>query len=420
VEKRMTDDKFSYKENYIISFSKWLPVAVLVGIISGIAGSSIYFSIDFAARFRMEHDWIIWLLPFAGIVIVFLYRLFKIPVSMGTNQIIDAVRSEKSVPAVIAPLMLISTAITHLFGGSAGRAGAALQIGGIIGMQTGKIFHLYEKDMHIVILCGMSGVFSSLFGTPLTAVIFAMEVISIGVIYYSAFFPCLIASLTAYEISVYLGVKPLKFALNSIPDIEPATIIKVMVLALLCAMVSIIFCSSLKKTNLFFEKIFKNEYMKIAAGGAAVVIITMLTGTRDYNGAGLDIIADAIGGRAKPEAFAMKIILTSLTIGTGFKGGEIMPTFFIGAAFGCAAGGLLGLDPGFGAGIGLVSLFCGAVNCPVASIILSIEIFGADGLIFFAAACSISYVFSGYCSLYSSQKIIYSKIKAEFINIYAK
>ena len=164
-----------------------------------------------------------------------------------------------------------------------------------------------------------------------------------------------------------------------------------------------------------------NTYLRIAIGGVAIILLTLLIGTRDYNGSGVDVIVNAIeSGKANPEAFVLKIIFTAITINTGFKGGEIVPTFFIGATFGCTAAPLLGLDPAFGAAVGLVALFCGVVNCPVASILLSFELFGGGGLILFAVACGVSYMLSGYYGLYSSQKIMYSKTKPEFININAK
>ena len=168
------------------------------------------------------------------------------------------------------------------------------------------------------------------------------------------------------------------------------------------------------------EKLFKNKYLRAFVGAVVIVLLTLLVGTRDYNGAGMDIITRAISGEAKPEAFLLKILFTAVTIATGFKGGEIVPTFFIGSTFGCVASPLFGLDPTLGAAIGFIALFCGVVNCPVASIILSLEVFGPEGILFFAIACSVSYMMSGYFGLYESQKILYSKINDEYININTK
>ena len=266
----------------------------------------------------------------------------------------------------------------------------------------------------------MSGVFATLFGTPLTATFFAMEVISVGIIYYSSFIPCIVSSIVAYKISLLFGLEPVYFNLKIIPAISASSVIKVTVLGALCAIVSIVFCESLHKTSRFVKKYIKNEYLRIALGGLVIVILTMMLRNTDYNGTGMNIISKAINGEAKYEAFFLKIIFTAITISVGYKGGEIVPTFFIGSTFGCVAAKFLGIDPGFGAAIGLIALFCGVVNTLISSIILSIELFGADGVILFSIACGVSYMLSGYYSLYSSQKIVYSKLKAEYINTSAK
>ncbi|AIY79978.1 chloride channel protein [Clostridium botulinum] len=408
--------KFKSIKRYIITFFLWVVVAGITGLIGGFIGSLFHLSVEYATNFRIENDWIIFMLPLGGALIICLYKIFKLGSNIGTNLVIDSIRTDGKVPFSMSPLIFISTVITHLFGGSAGREGAALQLGGSIGSQVGKILHLDEKDMHLITLCGMSGVFSALFGTPLTATFFAMEVISVGIIYYSSFIPCIVSSIVAYKVSLLFGLEPVRFNINVIPNISTENIIKVAILGALCALVSIIFCETLHKTNKFLSNVIKNDYLRIICGGLAIVALTFIVGCRDYNGAGMDIIANAINGQAKPEAFILKIIFTAITISVGYKGGEIVPTFFIGATFGCVVGRLIGLDPRLGAAIGLVALFCGVVNTLITSVILSIELFGSGALILFAVACGVSYMLSGYFSLYSSQKIVYSKLKAEFIN----
>jgi H+/Cl- antiporter ClcA len=405
---------------YLYTFLKWTVISAFVGLAGGLVGVFFHKSVETATHLREQNGWLLWLLPVGGLLIVLLYRLSKVNKNIGTNEIISSIRSDEKVPAVLAPLIFVSTTITHLFGGSAGREGAALQIGGTIGYHSGRLFRLDEKDMHLIVLCGMSAVFAALFGTPLTATIFAMEVVSVGVIYYSGLVPCLFSSLVAYELSLLLGAEPVRFTLQIVPDASAVTILRIIALAALCAAVSIFFCISLHKTHSLLEKLIKNDYIRILAGGAAIIALTLFLGTRDYNGAGMDIITRAVGGEARPEAFVLKIIFTAITIGAGFKGGEIVPTFFIGATFGCAAGSLLGLDAGFSAAIGITALFCGVVNCPVSSIFLSIELFGANGVILFAIACAVTNMLSGNYGLYKSQKIMYSKLRAEYINIYAK
>ncbi|MGM9933930.1 chloride channel protein [uncultured Clostridium sp.] len=399
----------------IVAFFKWIIIAGITGLIGGTVGSIFHLSVEFATQTRLEDPWIIYLLPFGGLIIVFLYKKVMNE-DPGTNLVINSIRTDGKVPFMMSPLIFIGTVITHLFGGSAGREGAALQLGGSIGSQIGNLIGLDEKDMHLITLCGMSGVFAALFGTPLTAAFFSMEVISIGIIYYSAFIPCIVSSLTAYGVSLYFGLEPVKFTLNVFPEVSLENIIKVMILGSLCAVVSIIFCEILHKSNNVLKKYISNSYMRVFIGGTAIVIMTLIIGSRDYNGAGMDIISSAVNGTARPEAFILKMIFTAITISVGYKGGEIVPTFFIGSTFGCVIGSFLGLDPCFGAAIGLAALFCGVVNTLITSVILSIELFGAGNIILFAIACGVSYMESGYYSLYTSQKIMYSKIKAEYIN----
>lgn len=412
--------KYNSAKNYVTTFIKWVIFASITGVIGGLIGTLFHVSVEKATEFRLMNSWILYFLPVGGIAIAVIYKLFKMSDSTGTNQIIDSIRTDNQIPVILAPLIFVSTVITHLLGGSAGREGAALQLGGSIGSFVGRFFKLDDKDMHLIVLCGMSGVFSALFGTPLTATLFAMEVISIGVIYYSSLVPCLVSSLVAYGVSLHYGVEPVHYALNYIPDLSLRTIAITAILAATLAVLSIIFCVTMHKTEHLMKHKLQNDYFRGFIGGLIIVALTLLLRTRDYNGAGMNIIENAMFGIVKPEAFLLKIIFTAITIGAGFKGGEIVPTFFIGSTFGCLMGGLLGFDPGFSAAIGLVSLFCGVVNAPIASIILSIELFGTEGLLLFAIACSVSYMLSGYYGLYSSQKIIYSKLKAEFININAK
>ena len=411
---------FSIK-NYIFTFFKWFVIAALTGCAGGLTGGLFHESVKYVTELHNANLFLLYFLPFGGLIIVLLYRSLKFKNDPGTNIIISSVRTHNEVPILIAPLIFASTVITQLFGGSAGREGAALQLGGSIGRQIGSLFRLDEKDMHIVIMCGMSGVFSSLFGTPLTAVIFAIEVISVGVFYYSALVPCLIASVSGFFISSLMGASPLFFNIENIPQLEITVLLKVVFLGALCAVVSIIFCITLKNTAKLFKKIFKNTYIRIFAGGCIIIILTLLINTHRFNGTGMEYVESIFAGeKAYWFDFIMKIIFTAITIAAGFKGGEIVPTMFIGTAFGYFTGSLIGIDPQFGAAIGLAATFCGVVNCPIASIILSVEIFGTSGLLYFAAAVFVSYMLSGYYGLYSSQKILYSKLKAEFININAK
>ena len=404
---------------YFRSFYRWLLVAALTGMVCGFVGSAFNLTVSWATGYRETHPWLIWLLPVGGLAIVALYRLTGTE-GEGTNQIIDSIHFGDKVPAMLVPVIFIATAITHFVGGSAGREGAALQIGGGIGCRIGRLLRLDDKDMRLVTLCGMSAVFSALFGTPLTATVFALEVISVGILYYSGFVPCIVASLVAYGISRLLGIEPTHFTV-ALEALEPLMLLKVCVLAVACALVSIMFCVVMHGTEQLAAQKIKNPYLRVLAGSAMLIALWQLLDTDIYNGIGTDVIAYALSGGEIPQAaFLWKIAFTAITIGFGFKGGEIVPTFFIGAALGCVLGPALGMPASFAAAIGLAAMFCGAVNCPIASIILSVELFGSGELIYFALACGISYMLSGYFGLYSSQKIMYSKTRAEFINRYAK
>ena len=401
---------------YVTALLKWLAVGALVGGVGGFVGAAFHLGVNYATNVRLAHPWILYLLPLGGVVIAGLYRLCRLE-GAGTNAVIESVHFGKKVPTLLVPLIFVSTVITHLCGGSAGREGAALQIGGGIGYRTGTLLRLGEKDLPLATLCGMSGVFAALFGTPLTATIFALEVISVGVLYYAGLLPCLTASLTGYYIALLMGVEPTRFAV-AMPALSWPTLGLTALLAVGCALVSILFCRGLHITEHLAVRALKNPFLRAAAGGAVIIAATLALGTTDYNGAGMDVVQRALEGQAADWAWLIKLAFTAVTIGCGFKGGEVVPSFFVGATFGCVFGGLLGLSPAFAAAIGLVAVFCGAVNCPLASVVLSIELFGAEGLLYFAAACTLSYLLSGYCGLYSSQTILYSKVKAEFINVH--
>lgn len=407
-------ERVAHIGQYAVTLLKWMVLGGVIGLVGGIIGSLFHIGVDTATQVRLAHSWVLYLMPVGGLAIVGLYRLTKTE-GKGTNDVIASVHFGEQVPGLLVPVIFVSTVITHLCGGSAGREGAALQIGGGIGYQAGRLLRLGEKDLPLATLCGMSGVFAALFGTPLTATVFALEVISVGVLYYAGLVPCLTAALTGYLVSVLMGVPPTRFTVT-VPGLEVRTMLLVMVLALLCAVVSILFCRGLHGVERLLKRTLKNPYLRVAAGAAVLIGLTLLT-NGDYNGAGMEVISRAIAGQADPWAWVWKLLFTAITIGCGFKGGEVVPSFFVGAAFGCVAAGWLGLPAGFGAAMGLVSVFCGAVNCPLASIILSVELFGSGDLLYFAMACSISYLISGYCGLYSSQTILYSKLRAEFINV---
>ena len=405
---------------YAKTLIKWVFFAALLGVIGGIVGSLFHICIEEVTHIRGENPWIIMLLPIGGVIIAGMYQLFKKKGKLDTNRVIESVSNDEKVPFVMAPLIFISAGITHLLGGSAGREGAALQLGGSIGYNLGKIFKFKKNDLHIMVMSGMSAVFAALFGTPVAAAVFAVEVVCVGIFHYTALLACIISAFFGYHTALWFNIAPVRFDILNFSGYSPEILIKSIILAVLCALVSILFCFMIAKTEHFSEKIAKNKYLRGFLGGLIIVGLTFLVGTYDYNGAGMNIIEYALGGNAKPEAFILKIIFTAITIAAGFKGGEIVPAFFIGSTFGCLMGDILGIDPGFAAAIGFIAVFCGITNCPLASLFLAVEVFGGDWILIFALICAISYVMSGYTGLYKSQKIMYSKTKDEHLDIYVR
>lgn len=398
-------------------FCKWTFFPLLSGVVIGLAGCAFYYCLYIATNLRMAHPWLIFLLPVGGLCIAGLYHLFHNEKDPGTNLVLSAIQSGDNVPLRMAPSIFISTVITHLFGGSAGREGAALQLGGSLGNAFGKLFHMDEKDSHIMIMCGMSAAFSALFGTPMAAAVFAIEVISVGIMHYSALLPCILSSLAAHGIAMLFGFRGESFTILERPDFTIFNAVRISLLAVLCALLSILFCITLHKARSLYKKYLKNPYLRIFTGGCFVVVLTLLIGNQDYNGAGMQVIARCMEEAAvRPEAFLLKILLTAVTLGAGFKGGEIVPSLFIGATFGCLFGNLLGFSPTLCAAVGICSVFCGVTNCPISSLLISFELFGFDAMPYFLLAIGFSYLCSGYFGLYQSQKIVYSKTRPDFIN----
>ncbi|MCR5088351.1 MAG: chloride channel protein [Oscillospiraceae bacterium] len=401
---------------YLGALAKWLFVSSMIGILCGALGTAFHIGVDKVTEYRTVYPWFLWLLPAAGVLIVLIYRLFRVE-GQSTNNIISEVQSGNGLKIALIPSIFFSTILTHLCGGSAGREGAALQMGGTIGFEVGKVLRLDDRDLRTATLAGMAAFFSALFGTPLAASIFAMAVISVGLLYHAALIPCLVSSLAAYWVSLLLGVPPTRFTVAA-PAPEFFMFLKIAALASLCAIVSGFFCRILHFTEHLLQNRIKNSYVRIIAGGTVIVLLSLLFPGGEYNGAGTAVIAHAVeDGQAPAWGFLLKILFTSLTLAAGFKGGEVVPCFFIGACFGCVTGPLLGIPAGFAAAIGMISVFCGAVNCPVASVFLATEIFGAGGLLYFALACALSFVLSGYTGLYSTQRILYDKLKAQYIDV---
>ena len=399
----------------LLVFLRWGILTLVIGIIIGFVGVTFVYTIHKVTELRQDFPWILLGLPFGGMLIVFLYRITRNHDDRGTNTVIASLRSESTIPAKMAPLIFISTAITHLFGGSAGREGAALQIGGSIAHLFGKAFRLNEADMRILILAGMSAAFSAIFRTPIAAVVFAMEVGFIGVMRYSALLPCTIASVTASFVAEKCGLGLTQYSVLNIPQITPVSILQTLMLGILCAVVSLVFCILLHAAEELMEHYIKNPYLRIAAAGITILLLGLLFQSFDYFGVGEQVIHNAIAGKTVWYAFLAKMLFTAVTLGGGFKGGEIVPTFFIGATFGCLMGSILGLSPSLCAALGMIALFCGVTNCPLASLLIAAELFGMQCVPFALIVIAVSFLLSGYQGLYKEQRFLYSKYKDEQI-----
>ena len=396
-------------EKYLVTFAKWGILGLFMGVIGGLLGAGFHHVLHFVTHFRLENGWIIWLLPLGGLLSVGVFCLLGQSRNRGTNQIIDAVLHEDTVSPKVAPLIFTVTTITHLFGGSAGREGAALQLGGSVGSTLGRALKLQEGERTVLTMSGMCAVFAGLFGTPLTACIFVLEFTAVGRIFTPALVPCFLASFTAWQTAGKLGVHAEGYLLTNALPVDMATTCQMVLLSVALGALGICMCHLFHKAeHLAVEKIPK-PWLRIMVGGAAVAVMTFLAGDQRFNGAGMDMALEAVAGHADWYSFAVKMIFTAVTLAAGFKGGEIVPTFCIGATFGCVLGGLLGMDPGIAAALGLVGLFCCGTNAPIASIILSIELFGTANLYHFAFVCVLVFLLSGHSSLYGSQVQKYRK-----------
>ena len=394
---------------------QWLLLAVPTGLVCGVVGTAFHLSVEYVTELRAAQSWLLLCLPLAGLAIVALYKVTKCE-GVGTNNVIRAVQSGEPVSLLLVPAIFLGTVLTHLCGGSAGREGAALQMGGSIGWNVGKLLHLSDYVRRTATISGMAAFFSALFGTPLAAACFAMMVEDVGLTFTAAFVPAFTSALIAYGCSLVFGIAPTHFALTA-PELNVRTALLVIVLGVACAAVSRLFCYTLHFMEHTVPKLLPNPWVRVFAGGVLVIGFSYLFGVGRYNGAGMGVIVAAVEqGQALPWDFLCKIFLTALTLACGFKGGEVVPSFFVGATFGCVVGPLLGLPAEFAAAVGLVSFFCGATNVLIPSILLGFELFSGAGLELIALGCGICFMLSGHHGLYSSQTFVTNKLRSEYMS----
>ena len=400
---------------YIRAFMTWITAGLILGAAGGIVGGAFSLTVKHVTAFRLEHAWIVWLLPVGGLLITLLYHASGWRPT-DTNGVLVALHQPKGISLSTGPIIFISASLSHLLGASVGREGAALQMGGVLGYGLVKLVKTQREDTEGIIMCGMSAVFAALFGTPLAAAFFAIEVASVGILKYNAIIPCLTSSFVAVKVANSMGASGDFFPINDAMPFFSGNILAVAAIAALAGLMSILYCTSLRQGEKLIDRFLPNYFIRAAAGGLLIALLTAAVGPR-YNGAGMNVIEAAVNeGTALPQDFIIKLFFTVISVTAGFKGGEIVPAMFIGSTLGCVVAPTLGLDPSLGAAVGLLAMFCGSLNCPISSILLGAELFGASNLYFFAIACAVSYMLSANFGLYKEQMIIYSKVKAKEID----
>lgn len=395
-----------------MSFLKWILIGTIVGGLTGCAGAFFLKSLEVATNLRMEYTWLIFFLPVGGGLVSFLYSRYGKDSSKGNNLIIEKINEGScDIPLRMAPLVFFGTFVTHLFGGSAGREGTGVQIGSSIAEGVGKVLKLDKIDNRIILMTGISSGFSSVFGTPLAGTVFGLEVAALGMMSYEALIPCFTASVVGDMMATFIGIHHTHYKVMGVPGLSFVTITKIAFAAILFGLTSRLFSELTHKLKEVFSERFKNVIIKSMVGGIIVIALVYIVGTREFLGLSIPLMSEAFTGDVHPLTFLGKILFTSITLGSGFQGGEVTPLFVIGSSLGNTLSNILNVSPSFLAALGLIGVFTGATNTPIASFILGIEMFGSQGIIYMFMTCVISYVFSGHTGIYSSQKIGRSKSK---------
>ncbi|WP_218094829.1 voltage-gated chloride channel family protein [Paenibacillus solanacearum] len=386
---------------------KWIILGSGVGMLTGTASALFLVSLDYVTGLRMEHTWLLFLLPVGGAIVSYVYAAYGKNSAKGNNLILEQIHGGgETIPLRMAPLVLFGTLMTHLFGGSAGREGTAVQMGGSLSEWLGKLLRVNAADRRLLLICGISGGFGSIFGTPLAGTVFGLEVLAIGVISHEALVPAFVASFVGNLVTTKLwGVAHLHYDAGAVPGLTAAVLGKVMIASVLFGLASVAFSELTHALKRGYARVFANPVLRSAAGGVVVIGLVYAVGTRDYLGLGIPLIQQSFEQDVAPLAFLWKLVFTSLTLGAGFQGGEVTPLFAIGATLGNALSSILGLYGPFLAALGFIAVFCGATNTPIACFLMGIELFGSGGAIYMFMACLVSYVVSGHTGIYTSQLI---------------
>lgn len=385
---------------------KWSALGGAVGGLAGLASAVFLVSLDWATRWREANPAVIYALPLAGAALGWVYQRYGGTTTLGSNLIIEEIHSNQArIPRRMAPMILIGTVITHLFGGSAGREGTALQMGASLADSLRQLLKLDRHDRRLMLMAGISGGFGSVFGTPAAGFVFGMEVQSLGRMRYEGLLPCLIAAFVGDLVTRGLGVPHAHYPVLPATAIDGLLLLKVALAGVVCGLTSHLFIELTHAIRHVMARV-RNAPLRPALGGVAVLALTAALGTRDYLGLSLPLIERSVRGEDVIwTAFLIKLVFTAVTLGSDFLGGEVTPLFVIGAALGHALGRLLGVDPAFMAMIGFVAVFAGASNTPLACVLMSVELFGGGAIMYSLVICACAYLASGHRSIYATQRI---------------
>ncbi|WP_299583450.1 voltage-gated chloride channel family protein [uncultured Sunxiuqinia sp.] len=405
--KRIRDFLFTFEQiPSLIYLLKWIFICLVLGVIVGSISAFFLLSLEWVTNWRESHLWIIALLPVGGFIIGLSYHLYGNSVVKGNNLLLEEFHTpEKIIPFRMAPLVLFGTILTHFFGGSAGREGTAVQIGGAIADRFTKVFNLSKRDRKIMLIAGISAGFASVFGTPLAGGIFALEVLILGRIRLDAIIPSFLAAVFANYFCEIWNVSHTHYHIASVAEMNPVNLLWALLAGIIFGLVAMLFSKSTHFWSDLFNRTIRYSPLRPVIGGVVLAVAIYLIGTTKYIGLGIPTIVDAFEIKLNSYDFLLKILFTSFTLGAGFKGGEVTPLFYIGAALGNALVWFIPLPMGLLAGMGFVAVFAGATNTPIACTVMGIELFGIEAGMFIALACSTSYLFSGHSGVYSSQII---------------
>ncbi|MFV8357405.1 voltage-gated chloride channel family protein [Flavobacterium sp. XS1P32] len=397
---------------------KWILISVLIGITTGSASAFFLIALDWVTNCREHNNWLIWLLPIGGLLIGYGYYFGGKDVAKGNNLLLEEYENpQKKIPLTMAPLVLFGTLITHLFGGSAGREGTAVQMGGTIADQFTNVFKLDASERKTILLLGISAGFASVFGTPLAGALFALEILFFSKISFKSIPLSFLTAYIAYLTVEFWNVKHIAYSIPILPDISFTTLFWILTASILFGLTAMLFSRSTHFWSQLFSKNISYPPLRPFVGGILLAITIYFIGTTKYIGLGIPVIVDSFSNPNTAYDFLLKILFTGFTLGAGFKGGEVTPLFFIGATVGSALSLVVPLPIALLAGMGFVAVFAGATHTPIACTVMGIELFGIESGIFVGIACCIAYFTSGSVGIYNAQIVkgakfhLYQKIK---------